>query len=322
MKPRQVRQTARRAIRRSLGEITPSTCHSQQQSPLFSMLPPEIRHQIFTLALKNDLPCPRISLLNMPIRPPRRRPQYSDELGLLQTCKLIYYETWAIPLSSTTFHFLYGNDWGWYGGMLPLEINAQKSLLSRFSKQQKSVLYHLHVALSMSRHPREGPDGQLDLSYCLVAPPLQWRRITVSFMEVFHQNEQRGTTSWSRPQNFIASFEAFIDALPVSCEELNMDFRFEFPYDPVLDLMKQIQDFLNYCKDKEICRADGVVLKPVSSGLMNYTGPRRRLLRNYSGPERCTLYYIQWRSPAVRREYMRYDCVDCLSAEQMKAVPY
>ncbi|GAB7342853.1 hypothetical protein MBLNU457_g0978t1 [Dothideomycetes sp. NU457] len=81
--------------------------HDQKQSPLFSTIPPEIRNQIFTLALS---PYDDLSAA-YPLDTSYRRPGYiapkKTSTDLLRTCKLIYHETWFLPWTNQELIFYF-----------------------------------------------------------------------------------------------------------------------------------------------------------------------------------------------------------------------
>jgi hypothetical protein len=71
----------------------------QEQSPLFSRIPPELRHEIFSLALA-DFPDPsaenRYEADTCYTRPSYFAPRKSD-IRLLRTCRAVYSESWFLP---------------------------------------------------------------------------------------------------------------------------------------------------------------------------------------------------------------------------------
>ena len=79
---------------------TPSTMHSQQQSPLFNRLPAEIRNRIFHFALspytKKESP---YATNEYSYRPHFRYGDEHFDTALLRTCRLIHSETSQIPAS-------------------------------------------------------------------------------------------------------------------------------------------------------------------------------------------------------------------------------
>lgn len=92
-------------------QCSPAGTDDQHQSLLFSIIPPEIRNQIFALALTpyEDL------IAAYPFNTSYRRPGYlapkKTHADLLRTCKRIYHETWSLPWTNREmiFYFTRGN---------------------------------------------------------------------------------------------------------------------------------------------------------------------------------------------------------------------
>ncbi|KIY63424.1 hypothetical protein CYLTODRAFT_446626 [Cylindrobasidium torrendii FP15055 ss-10] len=86
-------------------QSSPAPINQQLQSPLFSVIPPEIRNVIFRLALSpcNDLDRP------YPTNAFHYRPDYQYEhvshTELLRTCKLVYAEAKGLPWTMRTHTF-------------------------------------------------------------------------------------------------------------------------------------------------------------------------------------------------------------------------
>jgi hypothetical protein len=149
------RRANTRRIRHELTQISPANANSQRQSPLFSKIPPEIRNQIFTLAVSQHDDKERLNFSGY-------CPDYVYEntcwqycrktcTELLRTCRLVYYETNAIPMSSSV-HFLPKgfSDFGWgsYGRHRP------KVWISHFTSKNVVELDHVHCFGSPRRfHP-------------------------------------------------------------------------------------------------------------------------------------------------------------------------
>jgi hypothetical protein len=71
----------------------------QISCPLFNRIPPEIRHQIFTLALSSfpdPTPTTQYSTKTYYTRPSYFAP-YKSDTRLLRTCRAIYAEAWHLP---------------------------------------------------------------------------------------------------------------------------------------------------------------------------------------------------------------------------------
>jgi hypothetical protein len=76
---------------------------SQDASPLFALLPPELRNTIFKLALA---PYPDTSVPALPFDSPAFRPETEypcvQDVALLRVCRRIYLETYSIPAALVT----------------------------------------------------------------------------------------------------------------------------------------------------------------------------------------------------------------------------
>ncbi|GME40885.1 hypothetical protein BKCO1_8000147 [Neofusicoccum parvum] len=97
-----LRRVARRSLRQQLRAISPSNSHPQRQSPLWSKLPPELRNEIFTLAVSQHYDLSRPYLKNSWYYRPGYTHAFRVYTDLLLTCRLAYWETNAIPLSTAT----------------------------------------------------------------------------------------------------------------------------------------------------------------------------------------------------------------------------
>lgn len=99
---RKARKTAARKVRRRLADIDPTACHQQRQSPLFGVLPPELRNHIFEMALLRDVDLTRYYRyyhFEFPVK--------KLHLNLFRTCRLVYYETRSIPLQKYAIVSMY-----------------------------------------------------------------------------------------------------------------------------------------------------------------------------------------------------------------------
>jgi len=100
------------AVQQKLLDIQSSSAssHQQDQSPLFAIIPPEIRSQIFSLALTQ---CEDTSIEydqdTCYKRPGYLAPKktYTD---LLRTCKRVYHEAWFMPWSNAEHVFYFAWD--------------------------------------------------------------------------------------------------------------------------------------------------------------------------------------------------------------------
>lgn len=85
-----------------------SNHHPQKQSPLFSVLPPEIRNEIFGLVLLEQDSAP-FSEQDFWYRPDYSSARFIDT-ALLRACRLVYIETSDLPLFNVTYRQWLGND--------------------------------------------------------------------------------------------------------------------------------------------------------------------------------------------------------------------
>ncbi|EON65445.1 hypothetical protein W97_04683 [Coniosporium apollinis CBS 100218] len=139
---RRERRVAVRKVRRSLTEISPLNSHPQMQSPLFSVLPPEIRNQIFELALSEheDSTRPYDPTDNY-YRPGHCFPKVINT-DLLRTCRRVYYETNTIPMSSATHCF-------WLGTISCSRDPSRTPLrFESLTRKQQTDLNHVHVFMA------------------------------------------------------------------------------------------------------------------------------------------------------------------------------
>jgi hypothetical protein len=92
--------------------ITPSSIDPQKDCPLFTVLPPELRTQVFVYMLSESddttKPYPRDSYYFRP------EFEYAPRIdtALLETCRRIYMETYLLPVSLATHCFWGGPDRG------------------------------------------------------------------------------------------------------------------------------------------------------------------------------------------------------------------
>jgi hypothetical protein len=91
-----------------LSKLSYSDCLSQEQSPLFSTIPPELRNQIFGLALAEQN-----GSFAIPTHKHYYRPDYTHhriiDTALLRTCRRVYMETRDIPQQNVTCRFWLGH---------------------------------------------------------------------------------------------------------------------------------------------------------------------------------------------------------------------
>lgn len=144
---RKKRQLAARKVRRDLEAIDPTECHQQRQSPLFGVLPPELRNIIFQLVLREEPDPTRLYRYG--------RGRYGGtrwecqvkilHLELLRTCRIVYYETESLPMRLSpiiAFHPFVDVHSGEYG------VNMLTRLPFRFdylTKKHQRQLKEVHL---------------------------------------------------------------------------------------------------------------------------------------------------------------------------------
>jgi hypothetical protein len=88
-------------IAKTIREITNSPCDWQDESPLFSVLPGEIRNEIYSLALAEQDSTIPFDRHHAAYRPDYPNYRYIDT-ALLRTCKRMYQETHQILQNSVS----------------------------------------------------------------------------------------------------------------------------------------------------------------------------------------------------------------------------
>ncbi|KAF2254503.1 hypothetical protein BU26DRAFT_514403 [Trematosphaeria pertusa] len=94
---------------RELRNIDLTTMHDQSQSPLFSKIPPEIRNEIFDLALQEYIDPNKLYGRETYFSRPGFEGRKRVDTALLRTCKRVYEETRAVPLGNLELCFYLGN---------------------------------------------------------------------------------------------------------------------------------------------------------------------------------------------------------------------
>jgi hypothetical protein len=107
--------------RTELKKLVASDCDTQQHSPLFKFLTPELRSKIFDLALQPVLHQPTrevdlIAALQTGKREKLRHMSCTIDTALLRACRLVYLESRFIPVHNC-IHDFYGVRWNRFGGV-------------------------------------------------------------------------------------------------------------------------------------------------------------------------------------------------------------
>ncbi|KAF2495658.1 hypothetical protein BU16DRAFT_396155 [Lophium mytilinum] len=285
------RKIQRRSITRSLLSITPENSSSQLASPLFSVLPAELRNQIFALVCSQyrDTSCV-IDLRG--IQPRVCRPSHQHPVrtctSLLRTCRLIYYETRVIPLQSATHYVYTARDWPYY--------------VFHFTRAQQVNLYHLHVSFTPSlernfefldRFTRG--DGTF------------WKKITIS--KNWHTSLPE---LWAHPEE-IWQIHAFPIQVPLSCSELV--FEVEVLKDPQpmsvgrYQGMAEAEEYVQWLRTYEVLRIDESSFAKAASRVerFSWTAPNNskrhtkgwRAIDPKKPTVECEVYRVVWKGVAT-----------------------
>ncbi|KAF1963526.1 hypothetical protein CC80DRAFT_486895 [Byssothecium circinans] len=299
-RPRHERNMHSRAMRRALTEITPANSHPQNQSPLFSKLPSEVRNLIFEYAICQtpNYHCP-VSGTSHTNRPGHKYKTIIDT-SLLHTCRLIYYETRTIPLRSTTHHVYEAPsesfnpaDWDHY--------------LFHLSSQSGHNLHHLHttkwrIPFTFSDHLNEH---------------LHWRKMSWTLCASEWMPEEMG-------YHFDVSDKLTYVRFPDSCREVNVEFESlqKFPWQ-----RKLLRGVAEKCRETQLTKRNGEKLEIDLDYSMEYTWegttwkPAGRADNHWNGDYVTATYHvirISWREKVAERHYMHYDHLDCLRSSAIE----
>lgn len=295
LKPRNVRQRHARAVRRNLAAISPSNSQAQLQSPLFSVLPAEIRYLIFehVLSQQHDLSRPIDFTYNPELDRPGHEYHTTVSISLLQTCRLVYYEGRAIPLRSATHHFgqtgsrccLYtGNFW-----------------LHDVTSQRGADMYHLHEVFST----RLSPVFQIES-----LPHIQWKRITWTLCAYLWEVPRLGYDQVIEDTS--RKFSEVV--LPSSCREVTLELEAR---EDTMDCWPALCQEARICAGYALRTSSGEALTFDRDSARVYTWmgrPRCDASVQSREPSRMEHYTIRlcWRANVARREYMSRDRICCL----------
>jgi len=303
-KERYTRQRHARAIRRVIAAISPSNSHTQTMSPLFSLLPAELRLQIFrhVLSQRPDTTRPVFIHSISPLFRPGHTHHVQTSIALLSTCRLVYYEAHGIPLRSATHHFRYlGSTSLLYNGDI---------WLRHVTKQQGAGLYHLHDNLIALRPP--------NFSRFLL-PHLCWKRVTWTICAYLWP-------SVLQSQNGIGELSAVMSGivLPASCREVTLELETR---EDLLGYWEGLLEQAELCKRLALEKADGekLAFDEKLSLMYTWTGSgQARWGSSGDAMETESMEYrtirLVWRVRGARREYVSYDELECLQLEGCREV--
>ncbi|KAF2445566.1 hypothetical protein P171DRAFT_430966 [Karstenula rhodostoma CBS 690.94] len=295
-----------RALRRSLALTTPQIANPQLQSPLFAVLPSEVRNLIFEYAICQIID-PHKS--GPETQSSRSRPKHERipvmDTTLLCTCRLVYTETRTIPLQSATHH-VYGDqessynsaDWDHY--------------LFHISSQSGQHLHHLHTISWWL------PDFRRYLQ-----PHLHWRKITWTILCSNWDFENEWETGFSYADKISTNLNEI--RFPNTCREVTLELevlrknpKYRRKLRAISDQFREIQltrrDESKIALDENYCMEytwDGETWQP---GDWEH-GPGGYVSATYHTIRLC------WRAREPEREYMHYDHWDCLRSNKIKEMP-
>ncbi|KAF2640059.1 hypothetical protein P280DRAFT_26612 [Massarina eburnea CBS 473.64] len=297
-RPRCERNTHARAIRRGLTEITPTTSHSQDQSPLFATLPSEVRNLIFEYAVCQTPNCSSPVADTSHTNRPGHKYNTQINTALLRTCRLIYYETRAIPLRSTTHHMYEAPS----ESFNPLDWDHY---LFHLSSQSGHNLHHLHITkwrspFTFSDHLNEH---------------LHWRKMTWTLC----------ASEWTPRQlmrdRFDVSQSLLSARFPDTCQEVNLEYESLLKFPPQRKLLREVAE---QCRQIRLTRRNGTRLDIDMEYSMEYTWegttwiPANRGENHWNGDYDTATYHVVricWRDKVPERNYMHYDHLDCLRSK-------
>ncbi|KAK7187353.1 hypothetical protein PSPO01_06583 [Paraphaeosphaeria sporulosa] len=298
-----------RALRRSLANTTPQSAHPQLQSPLFAVLPSEVRNLIFEYAICQRIdPDPHESPPETQIA--RSRPHHErhpvTHTALLRTCRLVYTETRTIPLRSATHH-VYGDQ------ALSYNSNEWDHFLFHMSRQSGECLHHLHSTNWWL------PDFTKHLQ-----PHLQWRKITWTILS----SSWDFTNEWETPKfSYAEKISTKLNEIlfPDTCREVNLELEVLRKNPTHRRKLRAISDQF---REIHLTRRDGSKIELDETYSMEYTWEGKTWQpgdweHGHGGYVSATYHTIRlcWRAREPEREYMHYDYWDCLRSQKIKRIP-
>ncbi|KAF2735390.1 hypothetical protein EJ04DRAFT_214864 [Polyplosphaeria fusca] len=302
-KPRHIRNREGRIGRRILRSITPETSLPQTLSPLFSLLPAEIRSQIYEHTL-----CQFIEPLC------QTRWVFRNDTALLLTCRLVYYEAQAIPLRSATHHVGYGSS-------DPRRSRDPDNWLHHVPGHLGQHLYHLHHS--------SGDPSLPAFERFIKNRHLCWKKI--SWTLYTRMDPARGITL----ERYIAAVQDMILSvivLPASCHEFTLEVDSvslaALPWTHTL-VRRFLMDRAPIIRNWNVRKTDGSSLRWDAEGPKNFSWFETIGLGNEGSYSRChnrlantrlksgmqrqhQVVRFQWRDDSPRREYTSLDHIDCL----------
>jgi hypothetical protein len=305
-----------RQTRRNLDSISPETSHPQKQSPLFSILPSEIRNLIF-----KHVVCQQYDRSRPELVPDPAGHDFKTDISteLLRTCRLVYYETKYIPTMSATHHFK---------DSAPIWRGQKDCYLFHLPRQISSHLYHVHFCITYLPADLTWP-MKLFKNQCLA-----WKKVTFTLR-----------MSWRPPLMLhqLRSGETWLSLLtmPSSCEEVIVELELiadvplstfsHLPHkrigpkttNPLLSFIRGL--VANYGATS-LNRFDGTRMYPVKATSEGFFRSGKTWYAAFPGLD-DSIYYVDtvmpvqyqvmrscWRgdTSVSMRKYTRYDYLCCL----------
>ena len=246
-------------------------CNDQSQCPLFSVIPPEIRNDIFRYALAEVETVDDQYDINTCWRRPGYLAPHRTHTDLLRTCKRIYSEAWHLPWAGAEHVFYFAWD-----GRKPertVELNDMQDILDAvYLSQGEQDIEHIHIFAQLCNLE----DGSNFRSVCDLRA-FHPRRLTVTI---------RHTDFWSweddAPMSLSGAWVSYQTELPESVTEFKLD----------LESIVQRKDSVDFLADNiaekwHLKRKDGAVLlpEPIERSVMTWTGSSTWQGRRWIGDE-------------------------------------
>ena len=233
-------------------------CDDQSQSPLFSVIPPEIRNDIFKYALAE------VETEDNQYHPDTcfRRPGYlaphRTYTDLLRTCKRIYSEAWHLPWAGAEHVFYFA--WDGRKPQRTVEVeDVQDKLTVVHDSQGEQEIDHIRIFAQLVYLE----DGSRIRDVCNM-DNFHPRSVTVTI---------RHTDFWNweddEPMRLAGTWMSWPTELPNSVREFNLDLE-------SIEQRKASVDYLadNIAERWHVKRKDGSVLVPdrAEKSVMRWTG--------------------------------------------------
>lgn len=296
-----------RALRRSLANISPANSDPQLQSPLYKILPREIRSLVFEFAICQTVTSDEAEF---DARTSHQRPKHGrpSAIGvhLLRTCRYVYYETQVLLLRSVTHH-VYDDQFTSY------RSRKWDHYLFHLSSQSGQHLHHIHTV------SRRTPD------FCIhLQEHLHWRKVTWTISAPYWDFE----SSWESDSKYAErlSIQLAQVLFPIACEEVTLEFETLRRYPQHRRILRRVCKRLS---EVELERRDKSKLKFTRSNCLEYTWEASTSQSGGwmqgSGSGTSDSHHalrLCWRAQRLEREYMHFDHWDCLRSNRLRHMPF